>query len=65
MTAPTRQLVPLNKVPALRPWTTERWLRRAVHERRFPFHKVDGKVLIDLDVLDAYAEAGRVDGDAA
>jgi excisionase family DNA binding protein len=31
-----------------------------VAEKRIPFHKVGGLVLIDLDDLDAYTEAGRV-----
>ena len=67
----TRMLVPLRQVPEHRPWVTERWLRRAVFERRIPFHKLgDGRsspVLIDLDDLDAFAEAGRhvAGGDAA
>ena len=56
-----RNLVPLKKVPDVRPWTTERWLRRMVSERRLAFYKVDGKVLFDLGDLDAYAEAGRVE----
>lgn len=61
MTSPGRELVPLVKVPAERPWTNERWLRRLVSERRLPFYKVGGRVLIDLRELDALAEAGRVD----
>jgi hypothetical protein len=55
----TRQLVPLTDVPSHRPWATVRWLRRQVGERRLPHHKVNGRVLIDLVDLDAYAEAGR------
>lgn len=59
-----RELVPLKQVPDHRPWVTERWLRRAVFERRIPFHKLgDGRsapVLIDLADLDAFTEAGRV-----
>ncbi len=61
----TRQLIPLTQVPMHRPWTTVRWLRRAVYERRLPYHKAIGKVLIDLDDLDALAERGRISGDAA
>ncbi len=56
-----RDLVPLRRVPEARPWTTERWLRRMVSERRLAFHKVDGKILFDLADLDAYVEAGRVE----
>jgi hypothetical protein len=60
-----RQLVPLTEVPEHRPWTTVRWLRRAVYERKIPFHKLgdsrSDRVLIDLVDLDAYAERGRVD----
>jgi excisionase family DNA binding protein len=55
----TRKLVPLQDVPTHRSWTTVRLLRRYVAERRIPFHKVGARVLIDLDDLDAYAEAGR------
>lgn len=54
-----RQLVPLVNVPEHRPWVTVRWLRRAVYEETIPFHKVGGRVLIDLADLDALAEAGR------
>jgi hypothetical protein len=64
MTGPakaTRNLVPLLDVPSHRPWTTVRWLRRQVAERRVPFYKVAGKVLLDLNELDALAERGRVD----
>lgn len=34
-----RDLVPLVEVPDVRPWTTVRWLRRAVYERRIPYHR--------------------------
>jgi hypothetical protein len=64
MTVTTRNLVPLIDVPKHRPWTNVRWLRRAVYEHRLPYHKVIGKVLIDLDDIDAFAEHGRVDGPA-
>jgi hypothetical protein len=63
-----RTLVPLRQVPEHRPWVTERWLRRAVFERRIPFHKLgEGRsspVLIDLADLDAFVEAGRIGGEA-
>lgn len=59
-----RTLVPLKRVPEHRPWVSERWLRRAVFERRIPYHKLGGgrgsPVLIDLADLDALVEAGRV-----
>jgi len=57
----TRHLVPLRKVPELREWASERYLRRLVAERRVPFHKVGNRVLLDLDDLDALAEQGRVE----
>ncbi len=57
----TRHLGTLVQTVEARPWVTERYLRRLVAERRIPFHKAGGKVLIDLDDLDAYAEAGRVE----
>ena len=59
------QLVPLTKVPEARPWVTVRYLRRLVYERRLPFHKLgagrNAPVLIDLEDLDRYAQAGRVE----
>jgi transcriptional regulator with XRE-family HTH domain len=58
-----RDLVPLTKVPNHRPWVTVRWLRRATYERRLPFHRVGGKVLVDLTDLDRMAEAGRVEAE--
>jgi hypothetical protein len=57
----TRDLVPLRHVPQHRPWATERLLRRLVAERRIAFHKVAGRVLIDLADLDAMTEAGRIE----
>ncbi|HVA73119.1 MAG TPA: hypothetical protein VNF71_00965 [Acidimicrobiales bacterium] len=42
-------------------WLTDRWLRRAVQERRIPFFKVDGKLVFDQSELDGYVEAHRVD----
>lgn len=40
---------------------SERWLRRLVYERRIPYHKVGGKVLLALEDLDALVENGRVE----
>jgi excisionase family DNA binding protein len=56
-----RQLVPLLEVPVHRPWCTGRFARRLVQERRIPFHKVGGKILVDLDDLDELAERGRIE----
>lgn len=59
-----RQLIPLTEVPEHRPWATVRYLRYLVEHRRIPYHKLNegraGRVLIDLDDLDRFAEAGRV-----
>lgn len=47
---------------------TERWVRRAVTERRIPFHKLGHYVRFRVDDLDAYLAAQRVPaigGDAA
>lgn len=55
-----RNLVPLREVPEHRPWTSARWLKRQVAERRIGAYKVSGKLLIDIDELDRFAEAGRV-----
>ena len=61
----TRQLVPLTEVPNHRPWASERYLRYLVEHRRIPYHKLNegraGRVLIDLDDLDRFAEAGRIE----
>ena len=64
-TSQQRDLVALVDVPDRRPWTTVRWLRRAVYEHRIPYHKVGGKVLIDLADLDTMTEAGRVQAEGS
>jgi excisionase family DNA binding protein len=60
-----RQLMALVDVPKHRPCVTVRYLRRLVHERRIPFHKLDpersGRVLIDLEDLDRFTEESRVE----
>ena len=59
-----RRLRPLTEVqqePGYE-WATPRWLRRQVYECRLPNHKVGGRILIDLDDLDAAIEAGRREG---
>lgn len=60
-----RQLVPISQVHEHRPWATTRYVRRLVETRRIPFHKLgtarSARVLIDLDDLDRFAEASRVD----
>jgi excisionase family DNA binding protein len=57
----TRELVPLLEVQRHRSWCTPRYARRLVAERRIAFHRVGRRVLLDLNDLDAYAEAGRVE----
>jgi excisionase family DNA binding protein len=42
------------------PWLTERYARRLIHERRIPFHKVGGRVLLDQADLDELIALGRV-----
>jgi excisionase family DNA binding protein len=61
MTTRQQHLVRLKDAVDMRPWLTLRWLRRAVFERRVPYYKVGALVLIDLNELDAYVEAARVD----
>jgi excisionase family DNA binding protein len=56
-----RELVPLVEISRHRRWCSVRYARRLVAERRIPFHKVGGRVLLDLADLDFYAEAGRVE----
>lgn len=61
----TRQLFTLADAVHEREWTKSagkdptRWLRRLIEERRLPFHKVAGRVLIDIADLDALADRGR------
>jgi hypothetical protein len=61
MTTRQRYLVRLRDAVDLRPWLTVRWLRRAAFERRVPYYKVGALIVIDLEELDAYVEATRVD----
>lgn len=42
---------------------TERWLRRAVFERRVPYYKLGRLVRFDPDDLDRYLEANRVEAE--
>lgn len=48
-----------------RPWLTERHVRRLVSERRIPFSHAGRKLLFDLNDIDAWAEAGRVEAVAS
>lgn len=41
--------------------TSERHIRRLVHERRIPFHKVGGLVRFDQADIDAWLAAHRVE----
>ncbi len=60
------ELVSLADAATARPWArsdgkdSTRWLRRLISERRIPYHKVGGRVLLDLADLDALAAAGRI-----
>lgn len=58
---PHRQLVTLKAATEVRSWLTERYGRRLIAERRLPYYKVGGRVLIDLHELDALVEASRVE----
>ena len=40
-------------------WATTRWLRRQVDVGTLPSYKVSGRVLVDLEDIDAMVEAGR------
>lgn len=53
----------IKQVAQERPWVTERYLRRLVFERRIPYTKATrgGKVLIDINALDALVESNRVE----
>ena len=52
----------LDERPAMRSSGKEptRWLRRLVYERRIPYRKVRGRVLIDLADVDAFLEGEYV-----
>ncbi len=52
----------LEERPALRTngSNPERWLRRLIYERRIPYHKVRGRVLVDLADVDAFLEGDFV-----
>jgi hypothetical protein len=57
--------VTVKEAAQLRPWASERWLRRAIFEHRIAYHKLGSgrgaRVLVDLDDLDRYAEQGRIE----
>jgi excisionase family DNA binding protein len=60
--------VTLTRAVELRPWAANRgkgdplrWLRRQVADRKIPYYRVGNRVLIDLEDLDALADAGRVE----
>jgi hypothetical protein len=68
MTTPTqapaagcRQYVTLKQALEARPWLTERWLRRKIEQRRIPYAKADGKILLSLVDIDMFVEASRVE----
>lgn len=37
----------------------DRWIRRLVYERRLPYHRAGGRVLIDLSDVDEFLERDR------
>jgi excisionase family DNA binding protein len=43
------------------PWLTERWLRRAVHEKKIPFYKVGGRLLFDPAELNQWVRDRHVE----
>lgn len=51
------KLATIPQVLEERPWATERWLRRLRAERRIPTYSAAGRVLFDVDALDAYVES--------
>jgi 8-oxo-dGTP pyrophosphatase MutT (NUDIX family) len=42
-------------------WANPRWLRRATYEHWLPYVKAGRRVLIDLDDIDEYVAANRVE----
>jgi len=55
------QLVTLKQLLELRPWLTERYVRRLVSEHRVGYFKPAGNLLFDLGEIDDYVACGRVD----
>jgi hypothetical protein len=58
---PTDGYVTLKQLLMARSYLEEKWVRRAVAERRFSFFKLDGKLLFDLDDIDSYVSQRRVE----
>jgi hypothetical protein len=44
-----------------RDWLTPRLVRRLTEQRRIPSYRVAGRILVDLDELDAYVDGCRVE----
>ncbi len=44
-----------------RPYLKKRWLQRLRNERRVPTFTAGGRVLFDVDALDAYIESTQLD----
>ena len=58
MTVPASHLLTVTEAAA-RLNVTERWVRRAIFERRFEVVRLGRLVRVPTDALDAYVEAGR------
>lgn len=43
------------------PYVTDRWLRRAVHDKKVPFYKLGGRLLFDPAELDQWIRDTRVE----
>lgn len=54
-----RDLHTLPQAVEARPFLTIRWLRNLIYERGIPSYRLGGRVLIDLNELDAYIESSR------
>lgn len=52
----------LEERPALRSTgkQPERWIRRLIYERRLPYRKVGGRVMVDLADADLFLEGEKV-----
>lgn len=53
---PQRNLRTLPQAVEERPFLTIRWLRNLIYERGIPSYRLGGRVLVDLDELDACVE---------
>jgi hypothetical protein len=60
-TPAAKHYVTIRQAVEERPFLTERWLRRAVAEKRIPYAKAGGILLFALEDIDQFVEARRIE----